>query len=568
MIYVADFETTAKTQYLVEKRTKVYLYMIKSVDGTIENIGTSIEQFFDYLMTIQKNSIVYFHNLSFDGEFILWYLIENGYVNVNGDETMSTKSFSNITTDMGMHYQIKVMLPTDTRIEFKCSYRLMPLSIENIGKMVGVNKLKENHNYEEIKNYETLNHVPQEELKYIQNDVEILRKLILKLDEFNITDMTMSSSSYSNWKKTQYTLAKSFVKPDDPYVNDIIDKSYKGGITMLNPQYVGKVFDDVISYDVNSLYPSQMLSHSMPYGEPRVFDTIKEAKKEPKHKKFIYVVYVYRMVVLDGYHPFIGLSSGFTFSSYAYDPFIEDTTLYLWEEEFKLFDDFYYGDYEIVRVLAFRETNNVFTQYLNGWKQIKETTKDGVEKQIAKLMMNSLYGKFGQKDARTSKKLIGTKDDGKVLNYEIVESQSPYKYRPIASYITSMSRCVLIKAIQMNANHFVYCDTDSLYLKDIKKANGITISDNTIGAWKFESHYTAFKCLKAKCYIKTKDDGTIIRSIAGLPKEAQKLVNYDNFEHGLFLKGVKRFMNRVKGGVIIDSTDFSVNVEANFDTSD
>ena len=567
MIFASDFETTAKRQYTLEGRTRVYLYMIKSLDGAIENVGLSIEEFFNFLNTLEKNAIVYFHNLSFDGEFILWHLIENGYVNADDQETMPEKSFTNITTDMGLHYNIKVMLESGIKIEFKCSYRLMPISLEKIGKLVGVNKLKENHDYNELKNFKTIDDVPQEELSYIKNDVEILRLLIAKLDEFNIKDMTMSSSSYSNWKKTQYLLSKSFTKPDDSYINEVIDKSYKGGITMLNPTYACQVLNDVISYDVNSLYPSQMLNNSMPVGDPRVFDTISEAKKESRHKKFIYVVYVYRMEVLDGYHPFIGLSSGFTFSSYSYDYVIEDTTLYLWEDEFNLFDDYYHGEYEILRVLAFKEINNAFGQYLNHWKDIKENTKDQVEKQIAKLMMNSLYGKFGQKDERTSKKLIGLKDNGSLL-YDLVHNEAPYKYRPIASYITSMSRCVLIRAMQMNANSFVYCDTDSLYLTKVKKANQITISDNTIGAWKFESHYTAFKCLKPKCYIKTKDDGTTVRSIAGLPKEAQKLVNYDNLASGLVLKGVKRYMNRVKGGVIIDTTDFSVNVEANFDVSD
>jgi hypothetical protein len=565
MIFVADFETTAKTQFLNEQRTRVYLFEFKSLDNTIKFVGTSIELFFYYLETLEKNLTVYFHNLSFDGEFILWYLIENGFVFYNGEDKRE-KTFQNITTDMGQHYLIKVILTNGYKVEFKCSYRLMPISIEKIGSLVGVKKLKENHNYEEIKNYETLADVPDEELQYLENDVEILRLLILKLKDMNISQMTMSSSSYSNWTKTQYNFSKTLKKSNDTYINEVINFSYKGGITKVNKEFIGVELNDVISYDVNSLYPSQMLMNTMPVGEPLVYNNLKDAKILKTNKKFIVVVYVINMKIIDGHHSFIGLSSGFSFSSYKYDDEILDRTLHLWEEEFNLFIDYYQGEYEVIHVLAFKEQHDVFTSYLNGWKEIKETTQDQVERQIAKLMMNSLYGKFGQKDKRMSKKLRGA--DDKTLLYEIVEEDAPYKFRPIASYITAMSRCVLIKAIQENAEHFVYCDTDSLYLKDIKEAKNIPISNNVIGHWKFESHYTRFKCLKAKCYIKTKDDGQVIRSIAGLPKEAQELVNYENLSSGLVLKGVKKYMARVKGGIVIDTTDFSINIEATYEPTD
>ena len=560
MILVADFETTAKTQFELESKTRVYLFQIKSLDNKINHVGTSIQEFFQFIETLNDRMTIYFHNLSFDGEFLLWYLLEHGYRSTDLDE-IEPKTFANITTDMGQHYMIKVGLPSGFVVDFKCSFRLMPISIEKIGKMVGVEKLKGTHNYTELKNYTDIWDVSQEELAYLENDVEILRLLIIRLKAMGIKQMTMSSSSYDGWKKTQWLFSKSLTKSNDAYVNQAIDRSYKGGITMLNPEYDSVELNDVISYDVNSLYPSQMLNNTMPVGDPIVFDTFEEATKDSSHKKFIMVVYVVDMKVLNGYHPFIGLSSGFLFSSYKYERTIQDKTLYLWKDEYDLFMDYYDGDYEVIRVLAFKERADVFTNYLDKWKTIKETTQDAVEKQIAKLMMNSLYGKFGQKDSRIKKKVVGADLlDGRIL-YDNIEEEAPYKFRPIASYITSMSRCVLIKAIQENAENFVYCDTDSLYLKDLKEAKNIPISSNIIGNWKFESHYTRFKCIKPKCYIKLTDDGKLVRSIAGLPKDAQDLVNFDNLKKGLVLNGVKKFMHKVYGGIIIDNTDFTINID-------
>ena len=198
-IYCADYETTPLNQYLIEGRTRVYLWCIKSLDEKECYLGVNIQSFFEKLNTIGGEYVVYFHNLSFDGEFIDWFLLENGYTYAEKDK-LEAKNFNSIIDESGSIYMLKVKLSDTCVVTFKCSYKLFPKSIEDIGEMVGVKKLNETHNYDELKNYQSLEDVPQEEIGYINNDVTIMCRLITYLDSIGINAITMSSSAYKNWR--------------------------------------------------------------------------------------------------------------------------------------------------------------------------------------------------------------------------------------------------------------------------------------------------------------------------------------------------------------------------------
>ena len=77
--YCCDFETTSLKQYELEGRTRVYLYKIVDLKtGKKEHYGVNIEDFIDYIFTDKDILKVYFHNLSFDGAFIIYYLSSYG----------------------------------------------------------------------------------------------------------------------------------------------------------------------------------------------------------------------------------------------------------------------------------------------------------------------------------------------------------------------------------------------------------------------------------------------------------------------------------------------------------
>lgn len=560
-IYCADFETTSLHQYEKEGETRVYLYKIVSLDNSISNIGISINEFFNFINKLDKYSIIYFHNLSFDGEFILWEFMRRGYVDIGDDELPTTKSkfIKSIITDTSSIFMISFINDNNKLIEFRCSYKIFPNSIKKIGEFVGLDKLNETHDYNEIKNYNSLEELTNEELMYINNDVEILRRLILYLDSINMLNISMSTNAYKSWKKDKYFFARDcLIKSDNDIVNNYINKSYKGGITTISNRYKGVLINNCISFDVNSLYPSVMYDNSMPYGEGIYY---KDYKKCHYPKKII-GIYIESVHIMEGMQPFIPTTSGFSYDlSYTYSDTIEEKFVYLWEDEFKLFKDWYIGKYEIIGCVGFKQKFNIFNKYIDYWIDIKmKSPNDSPQRQFAKLQLNSLYGKFGMNDCRYSKKAIGIKDNQ--IIYKTDESHTFYYYRPIASYITSMARCKLINAIALLQDRFIYCDTDSIYLKGYEIPKNLPIDDKKLGYWKFEHYYNHFKGLKAKCYLKdyTDKEGNIIydSSIAGLPKECRNGITYENFKNGLELKGVKKCKCKVKGGIVIGSTDFKI----------
>lgn len=561
-IYCADFETTPKVQYEKEGRTKVYLWNMKSLDEKVSMFGVSIEEFFDTIPELNiPDLVIYYHNLSFDGEFIQWYLLEHGYVYQEElKKNRTPRTFECTIDETGSIFMIKVMVQ-DIYVEIRCSYKLFPKSIEDIGEMVGVKKLKETHNYDEEKHYACIEEVPKEELMYVGNDVTIMCRLIKYLDEIGVNAITMSSSAYKDWRKDKYLLVKNeLIKDENEEINEIVRKSYRGGITKVNPEYAGVDLYDVISFDVNSLYPSVMYDNPMPIGMGKIYNSIEECKKD---KRFLYIVVacVTSAQVRKGFHSFIGNQSGFTYSrKYSYDDVIENKVLYLWDKEYELFLKVYEGDVVIQKVIGYKHRNNVFKDYIDRWYKVKENAKTPAERQLAKLMLNSLYGKFGMNDSRVSKIPVGYTEKG--IIYRTIDTNTIYYDKKIASFITSRARTKFATFMNLCGSNFVYGDTDSIYYigHEIPKIFAGLVDDKKRGYWKYEGHYTHFKALKAKCYLKELDNGTIETKIAGCPKECAHLITFDNFKVGLKLAGAKKVKRKVVGGVIIDKTDFTINV--------
>ena len=78
MRYAADFETTVNPEH-----TDVWAWGLAPV-GETEKIeyGTNIDTFIQRLKQEKDDVTVYFHNLKFDGEFIIYWLLHNGYESV------------------------------------------------------------------------------------------------------------------------------------------------------------------------------------------------------------------------------------------------------------------------------------------------------------------------------------------------------------------------------------------------------------------------------------------------------------------------------------------------------
>ena len=557
--YCADFETTSKVQYLKEGRTKVYLYKIVSLRTGKGWYGLSINDFFAKISTNKDIKKVYFHNLSFDGTFITYYLLEKKFKWIQDSKNVINLdySFTTIIDEFGSIYKIVVNLGNEHIVNFQCSYKLIGLSIKDLGTLVGLNKLNETHNYAEIKNFKSIEDVTKEELSYIDNDVEIMRQGIIKCYEMGIKGLTKSSACYNIRKRMSWGKYKNIPSQNEE-VNKIINASYRGGIVIMNPLYEGKILKELRDYDVNSLYPSVMYN-DMPSGEEKVYKNEIDIPKQ--YTMRLYEVVVKTANIREGFIPFIPTRKGFLFKdSYEYPNSFINKVLYIRKDEFNLFKRYYEGEWEVIKIVARKPVKDLFTEYIDTFRTIKENAPNpSPERSFAKVCMNGLYGKFAQTSDRISKRPYLNEE--KELVFEKYESELGSGYdRKISSKITSDARCVLIRAIEKDPSRFIYCDTDSLYVLGDYEYD-IPIDDKKFGYRKYENSYYEFKGLKAKCYISTiKPSREIHSAVAGLPKQLQETLTFGTFKEGLTIKNAKNVFKRVKGGAIIDTTDFTIKI--------
>ena len=71
-IFVGDFETTV---YKGQENTEVWAAASVEIGTEDVKIFHSIEEMYQYYVSLKCSVIVYFHNLKFDGAFWLYYLM-------------------------------------------------------------------------------------------------------------------------------------------------------------------------------------------------------------------------------------------------------------------------------------------------------------------------------------------------------------------------------------------------------------------------------------------------------------------------------------------------------------
>ena len=132
--YTADFETAT----WVENETWVWAYAICDIENP-ENIiyGNCIEDFMKWCENT-KNPTLYFHNLKFDGEFIIYYLETHGFKFIENKKERADKTYTTLITDMGQFFSIEVYFQVGNKkvkkVTFYDSYKILPFGVDKIAK--------------------------------------------------------------------------------------------------------------------------------------------------------------------------------------------------------------------------------------------------------------------------------------------------------------------------------------------------------------------------------------------------------------------------------------------------
>lgn len=593
--YTADFETTTD-----EKDCRVWAYAICGIDDPTEfYYGNSFEDFIEFCQNPRHNYTLYFHNLKFDGSFIISWLLSHGYRYISDRKEKEDQTFTTLITDMGQFYAIEIYFRIKNhhvnKVKILDSLKIFPnFSVEKVaeGFNLPIHKLEIDYKKTRPKGWQ----LTEQEVNYIRNDVEIMARALKIMFDQGLDHMTIAGDAFSSYKDFVPHFRKRF-----PILNKEVDKdirqAYRGGFTYVNDIYKEKEVGKGICIDKNSMYPSKMVQKPLPYGNPEFFEG--KYEYDPTMPLFIQSI-TCRFELKPGKIPNIQLKNNLSFISNEYLSSSNDeiVTLSLCSPDYQLFIE----NYDISHVTynggwKFRECQGMFDTYINYWMEQKiKAGKEGNKplRQIAKLMLNSLYGRFGLSIIAQQK--YPYLDDNGVVKFALLpEEEREPVYIPVACFITAYGREDTIRTSQKIREYslkkygydaYLYSDTDSIHCmlndEDLEALkDDIFIDDFKLGAWAKESEFDRAIFIRQKCYVE-ESDGKLNVTVAGMPKYLTPLITFENFKRGFSTEGLtlsqmidlaskngaskeelkklhhKLTYKYVKGGVILSDTDFTI----------
>lgn len=582
-VFVADFETS-----VYEGQTKTEVWAAATVELGTESvvIHNSISKWFNYIGEIAEydNVVVYFHNLKFDGNFILWHLmfktnftpaateISEDVVKWDDTRTLANRTYSYSIGRQGQWYTMRLGM-NDHQVEIRDSLKLLPFALRKIGKDFKTKHQKldieyegERHENEQIK---------PEEKEYIRNDVLVIKEALEIMYSQGHNKLTIGACCMSEFKtilQNDYSEFRNLFPRMDEFAIDYdvygeytadayIRHAYKGGWCYLVKGKENKIFHNGTTADVNSLYPSVMSSESgsaYPYGNPKFWQgEIPAILTGITRKQYYYFIKIRtRFKIKPGYLPFIQIkgnpmykgtesleTSDIIVNGKHYDYYLQDgkkvpafVTLTLTCTDWELMQEHYdLIDCTVLSGCYFKAHVGFFDDYIDKYRKIKETSK-GAQRQIAKLFLNNLYGKMAT-STDSSFKWAERRDDEVVHFRNITEREKEPVYIPIGAAITSYARNFTIRHAQMNYHGkdkpgFIYADTDSLHM-DLppEQIVGLKVHPTNFCAWKLESCWDSALFVRQKTYAEhiTHEDLEPIDNphwdikCAGLPENCKKL---------------------------------------------
>ena len=595
--FMCDFETTV---FEGQEYTEVWAAALVEIGTEDVQIFHSINEFFKYIFRLDEHVMLYFHNLKFDGFFILSYLMSELHwteaiteesegldIEWKPEYKMQNKTFKYMISEMGAFYTI-IMKYKGHYIEIRDSLKLLPFSVKEIGKAFETKHKKLNIVYKGFR-YAGCE-ITEKEREYIANDVLVVKEALEILFSEGHDKMTIGACCMKEFKsgigrkqyETWFPDLTEFPLNPEIYgarnADEYIRRSYKGGWCYLKKKKENKIYKDGLTFDVNSLYPSMMSGESgnvYPVGKPLFWSGDFIPEEALLKKNYFFVRIRTRFFLKEHHLPTIQIKNnwlyrstewletsdifynGEYFSSYRdLDGEIKPAlvTMTLTQTDYALLKDHYYlEDFEILDGCYFKTAFGLFDDYINKYKKIKMESK-GAKRTLAKLFLNNLYGKMAT-SKNSSFKFCVLREDDSIGFLPVEEYNKKVVYIPIGSAITSYARNFTIRAAQLNyygkdKPGFIYADTDSIHL-DLKAEDvrGLRLDSKAFQCWDLENEWKNGLFVRQKTYIEWGNNEYNIKC-AGMPDRCKQLFistitgEYDNLkEYEPLSEAEKEFLN-------------------------
>jgi DNA polymerase type B, organellar and viral len=525
--YITDFENQkqllnkAISSILIRKYTgyKVYFHNFSNFDAI-------------FILSILSDLSNKIEPVIRDGRYInikLYYGPNNKYVISFRDSMLllpsSLKKLSNSFNDT----EIKGIFPYDFVNNIALNYIGKIPEFEYFSNTINLDKYDEldKEDKEFVDQYIEYNNkfknktwdLRHELIKYCELDVISLwqvinnfQKLIYKNFSQDILNWpTLSSLAFAIYR-SNFLDNKANIPIVLGKIYDNIKLAYTGGSVDVYKPYGRNIY----RYDVNSLYPSQMLKQDMPIGYPTYFEG-----NIFKHVDKPFGFFNCKITTPDNLNePILQLRFKLNNSIRTIAPLGTWEGMYFSEE---INNAIKYGyKIEVLSGYLF-EKKNIFNDYVEYLYKLKSNSKKGTPMYtISKLLLNSLYGRFGM-SPEMSKHLIINNDeldnyllDGTLLDFDQLENKkylisikntkknkSDDFYNkinisvPIAAAITAYSRIHMSNFKNNPCFNLYYSDTDSI---DINKKLSEQFIGTELGKMKFENEFKEVVYLAPKVY--------------------------------------------------------------------
>jgi len=483
-----------------------------------------ITEFINNFLTFKnRNKVCYAHNGGkFDFSFILKELFEKKFSEKFyitplriGSRIAEIKIYRMAMCNKGKNAG---KLVKKDKFVLRDSFALLGFSLEKLCKNFDVEHKKGELDYEKI-NWKNYQDFKSEWSPYLKNDCIGLYEVLKKFEERNLKLFgTNLKKSLTIAQHSMNVFKSKFLKNKIPCyegLEDDIRMSYFGGRTEIFKMRG----ENLNYYDVNSLYPSVMFKNSFPVGTPT------ETNYFNKN------------------------DLGIAFCDIEMQDYLEYPLLPYRNEAKKLIFPLgswkgWYTTPEIrkARELGYNitilkgyvfEKQNLFKDYISKLYEIKKNSDSGsVDYLTSKLLMNSLYGKFGQRREKQQYYInpvdkIGLEpldifEDIPVYTKK-VESQATHILPAISSFVTSYARLELYKLfeeVQRKGKSVFYCDTDSVV------TNALLHTGKELGELKLEKEIDKGYFILPKMYALKCGDEEEVKA-KGFPR---KLFSFKQFE--------------------------------------
>jgi hypothetical protein len=562
-----DIETYIKDSILIpycisiydgNKTTSFWLSEYKNVDNMILTALKSI------MIRKYNGYNIYMHNMAkFDIIFLFKYLAQLGLVNpiIHNDRII----LINFNFGKDNEYQLK----------FKDSYLILLHNLRKLCKSFDVKNSKSifPHFFVNENNLDYIGRIPDfkffdkinqneyndykarfdnwnlknEAIKYCELDCISLYQVIYKFNDmiFNLFNMnvhhypTLPSLAFAIFRSNFMNNKENLIPQLFGKIADDIRKGYTGGsCDMFIPKSKSGI--KIKCYDVNSLYPYIMQSKLMPVGFPTFFKG-NIRKIDPNAFGFFFV----KVIAPDNIkHPIIQTHIDTNDGKRTISP------IGTWEDmifSVEMDNAMKVGyHFEILWGYTF-EKDYVFTEYVDFLYSLRLNYPPSDPMNfIAKILLNSLYGRFGMDDNFKEVNVIHkdyytdfhNKFSNDILKVTEIDDYFLVEFKlnkddngntthntdvAIAASITAYARVHMSQFKNNPKINLYYTDTDSIYTdSDIDES---FIDSKVLGKLKLENICNKAIFLSPKVYCLETIDGKVVYKIKGLKHEVELTMN-------------------------------------------